>query len=64
MTVNELIAQLQTMEPTSEVRVWLPGSQIELSGAFPHNRELTLIEGNIIPGSALDDRPSGQAEPQ
>lgn len=65
MTVNELIAQLQSLpddQRNMEIRVWLPGSQITIDGsAFkllptPLNPSpVILVEGNVVAGSALDE---------
>lgn len=54
MTVAELIAKLSAEPPDNVVEVWLPGSIVKLSSVFRH-KERTLIEGNLMRGSALDD---------
>lgn len=63
MTVNELIEHLKTVRPEHrelEVRLWLPGSQFTIDGT-PMVRQpnplnsvpVVLLEGNMVPGSAL-----------
>lgn len=57
LTVAELILCLQQMPQGDVVRVWLPGSRISLGAVFKHEGQgETLIEGNVVPGSALDPR--------
>lgn len=56
MTLKELRA-LVTDAPASldnlEVKVWLPGSRISLSGQLGRLNDVVIIEGNVDPGSAL-----------
>ena len=59
MTVGELIEALKKQPPDIEVSVWLPGSEITLSAIFVHQGKLR-IEGNVMPGSALDAWPEQQ----
>ena len=56
MNVKELKAafdKLGAEHEGKEVKVWLPGSRIYLTGVFL-NGSTVLIEGNVEPGSALD----------
>jgi hypothetical protein len=63
MTVNELIEHLKTVAPERrdlECRLWLPGSQFTIDGPpivrlpSPLNASVVIIlEGNMVPGSAL-----------
>lgn len=63
MTVNELIAHLQSVSVEHrelEVRLWLPGSHFTIDGApilMRHSRlnvlPVIILEGNMVPGSAL-----------
>lgn len=52
ITVGQLIEALRKMPEGSKVRVWLPGSTIYLGSVFSL-RGMTMIEGNITPGSVL-----------
>jgi hypothetical protein len=61
MTLGELrklVARLPHDKDNLEVKVWLPGSYITLSGSFLQDtrttKRLILIEGNLDPGSALE----------
>lgn len=53
ITVEQLITKLKQMPPSSKVRVWLPGSTIQLGSVFAKSG-MTMIEGNIAPGSMLE----------
>lgn len=56
LTVGELLAALQGRDHGAEVQVWLPGSRIYLTGVMPPAKDGgVLVEGNVMPGSALDD---------
>lgn len=68
MTVKDLrdaLALLGAGHDHKPVKAWLPGSRIALSGTFILSGDDVLIEGNVEPGSALDDvtRRPGQVEP-
>ena len=63
MTVNELIEHLKTVAPERrdlEVCLWLPGTHFTIDGPpivrmpSPLNKlPVILLEGNLVPGSAL-----------
>lgn len=58
MTINDLIAKLQAELPHNgnlEIKVWLPGSRISLTGkgTLIRQEDILFIEGNLDPGSAL-----------
>lgn len=56
MTVGQLRAALAAYDEDLEVKVWLPGSTIKLSTVFRSDRHMAVcIEGNVEPGSALDN---------
>lgn len=59
LTVGALRASLAHLGPNHDdrlVEVWLPGSRIALSATLlPGRAGPLLIEGNVVPGSALDD---------
>jgi hypothetical protein len=60
MTVKELrehLAKVPHQYDNTEIKVWLPGSTIRLAPmkVEPYHGNI-LIEGNIDPGSALEDR--------
>lgn len=60
MKVQELRAALSELTPDADhldIKVWLPGSTISLGGKFmaATKPNTLLIEGNIDPGSALDN---------
>lgn len=57
LTVRELTAILSNKSPDAEIRIWLPGSRIAIgpSAVSSPDPRYVLIEGNIEPGSALDD---------
>jgi hypothetical protein len=56
LTVRQLRAILEDRPDDAEVRIWLPGSRIALTGTRLKviNQHQVLIEGNVEPGSALD----------
>ena len=54
MTVIELIHKLTAMPPDAEVEAWMPGSIIKLDAVMAHRNGRVMIEGNMMPGSALD----------
>lgn len=63
MTVNELIEHLKMVPPEKrdlECRLWLPGSQftidsgpVVLKPGRLNTLPIVIIEGNMVPGSAL-----------
>lgn len=59
LTLRQLKAELEKFDGSyldKEVQVWLPGSYIALSNVFfAKSKGKMLIEGNIEPGSALDN---------
>lgn len=64
MNVAELIRQLQerNVPPDTPVVIWMPCQRIDLErvfGSLSHEGEL-LIEGNVRPGSTLDDITMGR----
>lgn len=59
MTLKELQELLNSESKSNEnleVKVWLPGSTIRLSGQETMIRRgnILMVEGNVDPGSALD----------
>lgn len=52
MTVKQLIAELQKQPEDSVVRIWLPGTKIELHQVWDYREgsNETLVEGNVITG--------------
>jgi hypothetical protein len=63
ITVKQLKEQLAKLGPewdSCEVQTWLPGTYIKLASVIvrnpsdPSHQGPILLEGNIIPGSALD----------
>ncbi len=62
MKIKELraaLAALPSDSDDSELEVWLPGSTIRLNlfgkGVFIRRNGKLMIEGNVNPGSALDE---------
>lgn len=56
VTVKQLrdsLALLGAGHDNTEVQVWLPGSRISL-GSLTLAKGKVLVEGNVVPGSALD----------
>lgn len=57
--LREALAALKPADDGLEVRVWLPGSEIYLSGPSGqpvtpfYHKGMVMIEGNLAPGSAL-----------
>ena len=63
--LRESLAQLGSGHDDREVQIWLPGSRIVLGTTLlPGRSAAVLIEGNVMPGSALDEfaEPKDRAE--
>ena len=58
MTIKQLreaLALIGTGHDNKEVKIWLPGSLIELESTLFLRDGAVMIEGNVAPGSALAD---------
>lgn len=59
MTVKEAIQLLRCLPPDYKLKIWLPGSHIYLSCGTAIQKSdypgTVFFEGNVEPGSALDD---------
>ena len=54
--LRESLAHLGAAYDDKPVEIWLPGSRIALNATImPCRRNAVLIEGNLVPGSALDE---------